>query len=256
MEIKTLRTSLAVGVLALASGYATQASAVPNFTFTEYGGFEAMVPVADYLPGDLVVGPVALIPGVTVYDTMSWVTGLTPQSSLNLSTVTGPAALPFGIWTTISTLTHNNIIIPSAAGWGPQNIWGRFRLTDTDGGSSLRLDSDDPISVSLTETLNAAVCPGPNPEGSICDDFFTFTASGLDSLGFLANDGSSWLAEFRLANLINATQIGSTVFTAESLSSQLDVQVRVSQIPEPATLSLLGLGLLGLGFAKRRQLKG
>jgi len=255
MEIKTLRKALAVGVLAITSGYATQASAVPSFGFTEYGGFAVDVSVATY--SDPLVGPASLIPAVTpLYKTMSWVNTVFPQSSLNLSTVTGPAALPFSTWTTISTLTHNNIIIPSATNWGPQDIWGRFKITDSNGVPTERLDSDEAITISFVETPNAAPCPAPNPNGSTCDDFFTFTAIGLSDLFFNANNGTNWLAEFRLANLVDAIQIGSTIYTAEAQSSHLDVQVRVSQVPEPTTLTLFGLGLLGLGLARRRQLKG
>lgn len=228
----------------------------PIFSFTEYGGFADQVAVATY--SDQVVGAANVIPAVTpVYGTMSWVTGLNPQSSLNLSTVTGPAALPFATWTTISTLTHNNIVIPSSTNWGSQDIWGRFVLTDSnDGPAAVRLDSDDAITISFVETLNATPCLAPNPLSSICDDHFTFTAIGLQSLLFNANDGSQWMAQFRLWDLTNATQIGNTVYTGEGVSSSLNVQVLVSQVPEPATLSLFGLGLLGLGFARRRQLKG
>lgn len=258
MEIRTLRRAFAVGVLAISSGYATQASASPSFGFTEWGGFTAdITTIADYSPLGGVIAPAGLIHAAApVYDTMSWVTGQTPQSSLNLSTVTGPTALPFATWTTISTLTHNNIGIPSATNWGPQKIWGRFIVTDSDGAPVVRLDSDDPITINFTETSNATPCPGPNPNDSTCDDHFTFTAVGLNSLAFAANDGTNWMADFRFANLVGATQIGETIYTAESQSSHMDVQVLVRQVPEPATLSLFGLGLIGLGFARRRQLNG
>lgn len=251
MKLKTLQKALAVGVLAITSGYAVQAGAVPVFTSTEYGGFAQDVAIATY--SNPVVGSPAVIPAVPVYSDMNWVNGLSPKSSLNLSTVTGPAALPVDAWTTISTLTHNNVIIPTAANWGPQDIWGRFIITDSDGPSSVVLDSDDAITITFVETPNVTNCSAPNPNGSHCDDYFTFTAIGLQSLAFTANDGTHWMADFRLANLVNAVQVGDTVYTAESASSHMDVQVLVRQVPEPATLMLMGLGLAGLGFSRRRK---
>jgi len=251
MKLRTLKKVLAAGIYAITSGYAMQASAVPIFTFTEYGGFANTVIGAVY--SNQTIGATSLIPAeAPVYGKMSWVAGTTPQSSLVLSTVTGPAALPENTWTTISTLTHNNIAIPNAFSWGPQDVWGRFIITDSNGAPSVRLDSDDPIRLSFVETPNANPC-NPNLIGPLCNDHFTFTSVGLSSIGFAANDGSHWMADFRLGNLVNAVMVGSTVYTAEGTSSHLDVQALVRQVPEPATLALMGLGLLGLAFAKRRK---
>ncbi|MES2626222.1 MAG: THxN family PEP-CTERM protein [Pseudomonadota bacterium] len=261
MKLKTLQKALSIGIVVISSTYAIQATAAPIFSFTEYGGFEGgMVPVADY--SNPIVGAPSVVPAETpLYSTMSWNTGTLPQSSLVLDTVEGPSALAADTWTRISTLTHNNVLIRNAADWGPQNIHGRFIVTDSDGGPSVVEDDDSAIAINLTETTNSSPCAFPTPNGSTCDDFFKFTAVGLQDLFFTANDGSSWTASFRFANLQNAffDEATSTVYTAEGTTSSLDVEVLLTQtssVPEPATLGILGLGLLGLGMAKRRKQNG
>jgi hypothetical protein len=39
-------------------------------------------------------------------------------------------------------------------------------------------------------------------------------------------------------------------------SSNLNISFNATRVPEPGTLALLGFGLAGLGFARRRQTKG
>lgn len=256
----------AVGILAVSIGYCVQATAAPIFTFTEYSGFSMDVGKAQY--SEQVQGDASLIPATSpVYSEMSWVgKGPRPKSSLELNSVNESTSIAADTWTTISTLTHNNLIIPGVFSWSSQNIWGRFMVTDADGGSTVVLDSENVITVSLTETLNRGTCAAPNPLGSVCDDYFTFTA-GLEDLFFAANDGSEWQASFRFANLMNASQIANTIFTGEGVSSSLDVQVLLTglsnsrfasssalqSIPEPATLGMLGFGLFGLRRTWRRR---
>jgi hypothetical protein len=244
--------------MAMASGLSMQVSAAPIFSFTEFAGFQDDVAVADY--SGLITGDASAMSSAgPLYDTMSWVSGTTPQSSLEISSATSPTTLMANTWTTISTLAHNNFVIPNPVAWSGQDVWGRLRITDSDGGARVALDSDEPISIALTETPNSAPCAGPNPNGSICDDNFAFSSTGLDSISFTANDGSSWLAEFQFANLFNAVSMGGFLYTAENARSSIDVQVRVTSrdvaiVPEPVTLGILGLGLVALSFAQRRKL--
>lgn len=112
MRIST--RTLAIAAIALTTGYATQAVALPIFSFTEYGGFTNDVGMATY--SDLITGDASLIPAATpLYSTMSWVGGRALKSSLKLGTVTDPTALLTDTWTTISTLIHDNKVTPGSS---------------------------------------------------------------------------------------------------------------------------------------------
>ncbi len=307
MKTKMIMKALAVfGFTAMMGGFSLPVDAT-TFTYSQSTGFEVDTSVTagrrnpittwsgNLLSNDpnsprndikwysLASAPVDEPTGT--YDTIAWgnsnnasnatalLLGSNPIGNSNYSALqvlgqkgsvsTGAAAGSYGNWVTISTLTHQNNAISSTY----------YTLESAIIFSNLQIGSyaspSHEIPISFVETLNQSPCTaGTNPNGSVCDDRFTFPnvsfVHELFSIG-----GIQYEAEFQLANFVNSKSdypdydaLGnSTVYTAENKTSKMDVQMAIREVatpvPEPGTMMLLGVGMLGLAvFGKRRMNKG
>ena len=251
---KTISTSgLAIlGALTASLVLPMAASAAP-FTLDniEPKGFDC----ASASPPSAPPGGLSCLPATP--DHIEWVEGLTPVSSLDLLSLTTINGINAGDPAVrINKLTHTNLLIPRAFNYSI-DIVNTLQVTDENGGAIVLTDTGS-INIAFTETPNTGPpCTNPNPAATICDDFFDFDAGGLAPVLF-SSGGKNYQLIFGLETGNGAFFDGirnNRTYTAEAQTSELFVTARIVSVdvPEPMTLALLGLGLLGIGFTARQR---
>ncbi len=130
----------------------------------------------------------------------------------------------------------------------PLNGLGNFSFDG--GGNDTLIATGSALSGQGTLDPSLNTCGQSN--GLNCGSFGSETSFALTAAGklFFVSPNPFYNLSFQSGQLNNFTPSGT-----QEINGSLDVVFNEGEVPEPASIALLGLGLLGLGMSRRRKQK-